>query len=82
MIQQGINIRDEFKEKVKNFCSLNNVKCSYNVYKNISGSGVLVGEVDNVVKVTEYINLLEKERVMERSKKSFWWNLITRIWIG
>jgi hypothetical protein len=36
MIQQGLNIRDEFKDKVKNFCSLHNVQWSENVYESIS----------------------------------------------
>ena len=75
MIQQGLNIRDEFKDKVKNFCSLYNVKWSDNVYESVTGG--IVGEVDNVIKVMEYIDKLERDRLEERNNKSFWrklWN--------
>jgi hypothetical protein len=68
MIQQGLNIRDEFKDKVKNFCSLHNVKWSDN-------NGGIVGEVGNVVKVMEYIDKLERNRLEERKNKSFWWRM-------
>ena len=60
MIQQGLDIRDEFKEKVKNFCSLNNVQWSDNVYESVTGG--IVGEVKNVVKVMEYIDKLERDK--------------------
>jgi hypothetical protein len=74
MIQQGLNIRDEFKDKVKNFCSLlGNVEWSDNVYESITGG--IVGEVEDVVKVMEYIDKLERDRLEERKNKSFWWRL-------
>jgi hypothetical protein len=73
MIQQGLNIRDEFKDKVKNFCSLNNVEWSENVFESLTGG--IIGEVDNVVKVIEYINKLERDRLEGRKNKSFWWRL-------
>lgn len=73
MIQQGLNIRDEFKDKVKNFCSLNNVKWSDNVYESVTGG--IVGEVENVVKVMEYIIKLEQDRLEERKNRSFWYRL-------
>jgi 5'-3' exonuclease len=61
MIQQGLNIREEFKEKVKNFCSLHNVEWSDNVYESLTGG--IVGEVNDVVKVMEYIDKLEQTRL-------------------
>jgi isopentenyl phosphate kinase len=73
MIQQGLNIRDEFKDKVKNFCSLNNVEWSDNVYESVTGG--IVGKVEDVVKVMEYIYKLEQNRLEERKNKSFWWRL-------
>ena len=73
MIQQGLNIRDEFKDKVKNFCSLHNVQLSENVYESTTGG--IVGEVKNVAKVMEYIDKLEQNRLEERKNKSFWWRL-------
>ena len=74
MIQQGLNIRDEFKDKVKNFCSLhNNVEWSDNVYESVTGG--IVGEVEGVIKVVEYIEKLERNRIEERKNKSFWWRL-------
>ena len=73
MIQQGLNIRNEFKDKVKNFCSLSNVKWSDNVCESVTGG--IVGEVDNVLKVMEYIDKLEQDRLEERKNKSFWYRL-------
>ncbi len=67
MVQQGLNIRDEFKDKVKNFCSIHNVKWSDNVYESVGGG--IIGEVDNVVKVIEYIDKLERGRLEERKNK-------------
>lgn len=61
MIQRGLNIREEFKEKVKNFCSLHNVEWSDNVYESLTGG--IVGEVNVVVKVMEYIDKLEQTRL-------------------
>jgi isopentenyl phosphate kinase len=73
MIQQGLKIRDEFKDKVKNFYSLNNVEWSDNVYESVTGG--IVGKVEDVVKVMEYIDKLEQNRLEERNNKSFWWRL-------
>jgi hypothetical protein len=73
MIQQGLKIRNEFKDKVKNFCSLHNVEWSDNIYESVI-SGI-VGEPKNVVKVIEYIDKLERDRLKERKNKSFWWRL-------
>lgn len=64
MIQQGLNIRDEFKDNVKNFCSLHNVEWSDNVYESVTGG--IVGEVDNVMRVMEYIDKLERDRLEKR----------------
>ena len=65
MVQQGLNIRYEFKDKVKNFCSLNNVQWSDSVYESVTGG--IVGEVGNVIKVVEYIDKLERNRIEERN---------------
>lgn len=73
MVQQGLNMREEFKDKVKNFCSLNNVEWSDNVYESVTGG--IVGEVEDVVKVMEYIDKLERDRLEKRKNKSFWWRL-------
>jgi hypothetical protein len=73
MIQQGLNIRDGFKDSVKNFCSLHNVQWSDNVYESTTGG--IVGEVENVVKVMEYIDKLERDRLEEPKNKGFWWLL-------
>lgn len=67
MKQQGLNIKDEFKDKVKNFCSL------HNVYESVTGG--IIGDVDNIVKVLDYIDKLKKDRLEERKNKSFWWRM-------
>ena len=42
MIELGINLRDEFKNEVKNFCSENNIEWSNNIYtENMNSEGVV-----------------------------------------
>jgi hypothetical protein len=74
MVQQGLNIREEFKDRVKNFCSLNNIQWSDNIFESVTGG--VIGSPDDIVKVVEYINKLEQDRSEFREKKGFWW----RIW--
>lgn len=74
MVQQGLNIREEFKDRVKTFCSLNNIQWSDNIFESVTGG--VIGSPDDIVKVVEYINKLEQDRSEFREKKGFWW----RIW--
>ena len=70
MISLPIYVRPEFKEKVKSFCSSNNIKWS-TVYSE-SWMGGVTGTPDQVRSVENYIVELELERI-ERSKKSGFW---------
>ena len=74
MVQQGLNIREEFKDRVKTFCSLNNIQWSDNIFESVTGG--VIGSPDDIIKVVEYINKLEQDRSEFREKKGFWW----RIW--
>jgi hypothetical protein len=64
MIEQGLDIREEFKDKVKIFCSLHGVEWSDNIYKSVTGG--IIGEADNVSKVMEYINDLDRYRLKKK----------------
>jgi hypothetical protein len=43
------------------------------VYESVTGG--IVGEVEDVLKVMEYIDKLDRDRLEERKNKSFWWRL-------
>lgn len=65
MIQQGLKIRQEFKQKVKSFCTLVNVEWSDNVYD--SQTGGVIGDPDDVEKVIIYISDLERNKKRKKS---------------
>jgi len=73
MIQQPIKVRDEFLENVKTFC-LNNDIVWGTVYSECWLDGA-TGTPEQVMKVVNYVNELEKKRNGFRSTKSIWWRL-------
>ncbi len=73
MIQIPIPLRDEFKDKVKNFCSSNNIEWG-TVYSECWNEGVN-GTQQQIKMVEEYVSELEQERLNYRKNKSFWWRL-------
>jgi len=73
MIQIPIPLRDEFKDKVKNFCSDNNIEWG-TVYSECWNEGVS-GTQKDIKLVEDYVSKLEEERLNYRKSKSFWWRL-------
>mgnify|MGYP003679762027 CR=1 FL=1 len=73
MIQQPIEVRDEFLYDVKTFCLKNNIEWG-TVYSECWLDGA-IGTPEQVMKVVNYVNELEKKRDEFRAKKSFWWRL-------
>jgi hypothetical protein len=58
MIQIPIPLRDEFKDKVKNFCYSNNIEWGA-VWSECWNEGV-IGTVEQIEMVEDYISKLEK----------------------
>jgi hypothetical protein len=58
MIQMPIPLGDEFKERVKNFCSSNNIEWA-EVWSECWNWGV-IGTRDQIEMVEDYISKLEK----------------------
>jgi|TARA_R110002153_G_scaffold29041_4_gene89501 hypothetical protein len=73
MIQQPIEVSDEFLDDVKTFCLKNNIEWG-NVYSECWLDGVS-GTPEQVKKVENYVKYLEKKRNEFRLMKSFWWRL-------
>ena len=73
MIQMPIPLRDEFKDKVKNFCSSNDIEWGI-VHSECWHEGVGGTRVD-IKLVEDYVSKLERERLNYRKNKSFWWKL-------
>jgi hypothetical protein len=58
MIQMSIPLGDEFKERVKNFCSSNNIEWGW-VWSECWNEGV-IGTLEQIEMVEDYISKLEK----------------------
>ena len=73
MIQLPIDIRPEYKDKVKKFCSKNNLEWG-TVNSECLLEGVHGTPID-VEKLLKYIKNLEQKRKNFRAKKSFLWKI-------
>lgn len=73
MIEIPIDVRSEHLDKVKNFCKLNNVTWG-RVYAECLLDGAS-GRPDDVQKVIDFNEKLEKDYKKYRKSKSFWWRL-------
>lgn len=73
MIQQPIEVRDEFLDDVKTFCLNNSIEWGA-VYSECWLDGVN-GTPKQVKQVEDYANKLEIKRNEFRNAKSFWWRL-------
>ena len=73
MISLPIDVRTDFKDKVKNFCLINNIEWGV-VYSESWLNGV-TGTPNEVEIVRIYIKDLEGKRKQYRRSKSFWWKL-------
>ena len=69
MITLSGGFRPQFKEKVKNFCSENNLTITY--LQNVGNSYYfnIDGETTDIEKLMQYTDKLEREN------KGFWWRL-------
>jgi len=74
MIYLPINVREEFTDKIKNFCSSNNISWGAG-FSECLLEGVS-GTPEQVESVRLYVEKLENKRIQYRSLKGFWW----RIW--
>lgn len=73
MIEQPIDVREEFLDKIKSFCSNNNIEWG-TVFSESWLDGA-TGTPQQVQSVIKYVNELEQKRLEYRKTKSFWWRL-------
>ena len=73
MIEQPIEVKDEFLDDVKTFCFKNNIEWG-TVYSECQLNGVN-GTSEQIKQVLDYIKQLEIKRIKYRKTKSFWWKL-------
>jgi hypothetical protein len=73
MIQQPIEVRDEFLDDVKTFCFNNKIEWG-TVYSESWLDGAS-GTPKQVKQVEDYVKGLEIKRTEFRKTKSFWWRL-------
>ena len=73
MVEQGIWTRPEYEERVIDFCIENNIEWGV-VYSESLVCGV-IGTGKEIIKVGNYRDKLELERIEFRKTKSFWWRI-------